>query len=193
MLVLLSGCGPTDLSDVELPIPRADAEIQPANRTQIVEVANTDEASPVSENLALPGIAASPVDVCKRFLQELNRENPDQFGLLLTPAALTVANRMKFDLPPVAQANAKFKFGDARYASIRQQICFVDCQLEEQTDSEQTTITWMMRKSNSGWRVAGMLVPGNDDSLSNLLSFESKIDLAQIRDSLSESVSATLD
>ena len=104
-----------------------------------------------------------------------------------------MSNRMKFALPPVAEADAKFKFGDARYASIRQKICFIDCHPVEQKDSEQAKITWMMRKSNSGWRVAGMLVPGNDDKLTNLLSFENKIDVAQIRDSLSEPVSTTID
>ena len=195
-ICLFLGCGPKDLSEVELPIPTESEPLhEKPNRTQTVAVTNADVTSPATD-ISQPNSDTPPEEICRRFLRELNRENPDQFKLLLTSAAINVSSQLKFDLPPVADANSKFELDSPRFASIRRNVCFVDCRLADSTVNtkessiEPSKITWMLRKTKSGWRVAGMLVPGEE--FENLLSFESRSDLVQIRESLTEEVSTTV-
>ena len=196
MSVLL-GCGPTDLSEVDLPIPvehESDSPKEKEKRTQTVKVATTEvENSPAKDILSPPASDASPESVCRHFVRELNRENSDQFRLLLTSAAINVSSKLNFDLPPIADADTHFELSEPRYASIRKNICYIDCSIEsadEPNDTGPQKISWMMRKTNSGWRVAGMLVPSKEQS-SNLLSFENVVDIKQIQDSLTEEVSTS--
>ena len=178
-----------------MPIPAESDPIQEnPNRTQTVAVTNADATSPATD-FSQPNSDTPPEEVCRRFLRELNRENPDQYKLLLTSAAINVSSQLKFDLPPVADANSTFELDSPRYASIRGNVCFVDCWLSRNESNKQDSIegskiTWMLRKTKSGWRLAGMLVPGEKSE--NLLSFENKSDVAQIRDSLTEEVSTSV-
>ena len=186
-LFAVSGCGPRDLSEVELPIPKATETVNPLKETKTVEVTNTNATSPAFDNSPLPGDGATPEEVCERFLIELNRENPDQYRMLFTPAALTVTSRLDFDLPPIADSNAEFELSGLRFASIRKKVCFVDSRVaNSENDSEK--VTWMLRKSKFGWRIAGMLVPDSNEEVQNLLSFESSTDVGQIRDNLTSEV-----
>ena len=94
--LLLPGCGPKDLSEVDLPIPaESETMSEKEQRTLTVKVANTEvEESPAERISSLPAPDAAPEVVCHRFIQELNRENPDQFRLLLTSAAISVSQQV---------------------------------------------------------------------------------------------------
>jgi len=185
-----AGCGPGDMSAIDLPIPTEKASTsEEVPRTLTVPVAAAADApSPAAVMTGPPRLDAGPDEVCRQFLQALNRENPDQFKLFLTSAALNVANRLKFDLPPVAEADEAIELSSVRFASIRNHVSYVDCRI---ADSEEK-ITWMLRKTDLGWRIAGMLVP-RQDGTSNLLSFENSVDVTQIRNSLAEQISSSSD
>lgn len=187
-LWLMTGCSQNELVEVDLPIPADSAGVmEKANQTQTVRVARADARSPAEEIYGSASADATPAEICRRFLRELNRENPDQFKLYLTSAALNVSSRLKFDLPPVAEANERFELSAPRFASIRNNVCYIDSRIGD----DQQKITWMLRQTEAGWRIAGMLVPGKDNTL-NLLSFENSYDIAQIRDSLAEETRAEI-
>ena len=195
-LVLLStlmwvGCSPDQLSEVALPIPD-DAEIRndDANSTStVLPKLESSDLSPATHEFNMPTTDAAPEVVCQQFVELLNLELPNYFELLMTPAALNVANRNNFHLPPIASANSPFTVEPPVFSSIRQKICFVSCQFEAMSpQDDQQNITFMMRKNKSGWRIAGMMVETEESEFGNLLSFENSTDVKQIKQSLEVSV-----
>lgn len=190
------GCNPSELSDVELPIPVESASIgKQGPQTQVVKVASAaDSVSPAIKASELPPPESSPQDVCQRFLDNLNRENVDYFELLLTPAALNMISRHHFHLPPVASREAIIELSEPKYNNNMEKLCYIDCKIIEPEDAIASgeSMTWMLRKTASGWRVAGMLIEENDTGILDLLSFENDSDIAQIKSSLTRDVGTTV-
>jgi hypothetical protein len=188
-VVMTVGCGSQGIGSTDIPL---DTEVDSA----MAETATVSVAKPaqsVSPAVTQEPIAEdeSPEVVCRRFLQQLNRENVDEFEMLLTPAAMTIANRLDFHLPPVADANSRFELSDPRYSTNREKLCYIDSTFSG-GKIDQARMTWMLRKTKSGWRVAGMLIAGTQPDTQNLLSFENTTDINQIKASLTGDVSAAL-
>ncbi len=184
---LVCGCSPENLSDLELPIPTDDTDIDTlAENPSRLEVSDTiGSVSPASTPFQVPDVNTSPEDVCRQFLTLLNLGESNQFELLLSPTALSVCSQLQFSLPPLGEPNSKVTIQPAAFGTLRQKLCFVDCEI---VDSESTQVALMLRNGRQGWRVAGMLVDGNESESKNLLSFENLTDVEQIRDSLQASV-----
>lgn len=190
LVMIVAGCNSASLSDIDLPIPEGDTESESIDSETSTIAASTsgDASSPAVSTMELPSRGASPVEVCQHFVECLNREESDCFELLLTPAALGISTRTQFRLPPVASAAANIELDTPKYGTNREKLCYVDCKLEEpdgQSDSERPEkMTWMLRKTKAGWRVAGMLIASSETQDVNLLSFENEADIEQIRSSL---------
>ena len=177
------GCTTEKLSEMELPIPDESTSLNELDENpSTLKVTTSDVGvSPAATQFAIPDINSTASDVCRLFVQLLNRGDSKHFELLLTPAALNVSNKLKFSLPPLADEHAKLEIGEPQFGTVREKLCFVDCKI---VDSGSTDITFMLRNSKKGWRVAGMMVAGEDAEARNLLSFENVTDVSQIRESL---------
>ena len=93
--------------------------------------------------------------------------------------------KIKFQLPPIADPGTKFVGAEPKFATIRQKVCFVNCESSATADQDAVSgLSLMMRKTKSGWRVAGMMLMDEEQETQNLLSFENLTDLGQIKDSV---------
>ena len=194
--VAMAGCNSSNLDDVDIPIPAiGDTTALGDSKLKTVPVTETaDVESPAEKAFNMPAANAPPNEICQKFLELLNAEEPDHFELLLTPAAVNISNRLKFQLPPIAEKGAKLTIGEPVFNTIREKICFIDCDFAASADSEATEVTMMLRKSKRGWRVAGMMIESEESSeVKNLISFENRVDVAQIQSSVEEPVSTTVD
>ncbi len=188
-MVITVGCGSQEISTAGIPLDMEESSTR--SETAIVSVAHpTESVSPAINHQPLAE-DASPESVCRRFLEHLNREDVDEYEILLTPAAMTVANRLDFHLPPVADADGRFELSEPMFSTNREKLCYIDSKFTS-GQPDQTSITWMLRNTKSGWRMAGMLVTGSEPETQNLLSFENMTDINQIKASLIEDVSSKL-
>lgn len=196
LTVAMTGCNTSSLDSVEIPIPTADdaATISESKLKTVPVTETADVESPAEKAFTMPTVDAPPTEICQKFLEFLNAEEPDHFELLLTPAAINISNRLKFQLPPIAEQGTKLTIGEPVFNTIREKICFIDCDFAASADSEATEVTMMLRKSKRGWRVAGMMIESEESSeVKNLISFENRVDVAQIQSSVEEPVSTTVD
>lgn len=160
------------------PIPVVES---PENGTShSVAVANIDAQSPATEVDLLPKKDASPSDVCEAFVKYLNNGESTNVELLLTPTALTVTSRQEFQIPPIGDLNTKCKFAEPQFGTKKQKLCYIECQTSD-VDGADATITWMMRATRRGWRVAGMMVEDTSNDSMNLISFENSKDVQQVK------------
>ena len=99
-------------------------------------------------------------------------------------------SRHHFHLPPVAGREATIELSEPKYNTNQEKLCYIDCKITEPDDAIESveSMTWMLRKTASGWRVAGMLIEENDTGILDLLSFENDSDIAQIKNSLTDDV-----
>ena len=195
LIGLLAGCNSGNLDSVELPIPDAvegSEGIDDQLKTLAV-TATTDAESPAANSFEVPPSDASPQSVCKTFIELLNREQPEHYELLLTPAAINVSSRLKFHLPPLAEPGTRFELSEPAFNTIREKLCFIDCEFSASSDEEVSDVTVMMRKMKNGWRVAGMMIEGETPEAKNLISFESRVDVNQIKASVEVPADSTVD
>lgn len=180
---LFIGCTTEKLSEVELPIPDETVTLAELDEhPSTLKVTTSDVGvSPAATRFKIPDINTPPEDVCKQFIELLNRSDSKHFELLLTSAALNVSNKLNFSLPPLADEHATVEVGEPQFSTIREKLCFVDCQIK---DAVSTDLTMMLRNSKKGWRIAGMMVEGEIAGAKNLLSFENLTDVTQISESL---------
>ena len=185
-VLAIGGCSPEKISEMELPIPDEPNLQELSENTSTLKVETSEvSVSPAAAHFQMPDINTPADEVCRQFIELLNQGDSNRFELLLTPAALNVSNKLRFSLPPLGEVGAEIKTSDPQFGTLREKLCFVDCTIR---DSELSEITMMLRNSKQGWRIAGMMVHGEDSETKNLLSFENLTDVTQIRDSLAVSV-----
>jgi hypothetical protein len=139
--------------------------------------------SPAVNSTDLPVPEASPAEVCRVFMELLKTGNRVSAENLLTRAALTATTKAGLQLEPIGGATARYEMGMIRYATIQNELAQVDCTVIDQIDGAEvkSEVTWLVRKQNLGWRVAGLLVDVDNSSSKDLLSFESLHDVAKIK------------
>ncbi len=153
-------------------------------QTKSVAATKTDMGtSPAASASELPPVDALPADVCRRFMELLQSGNRMLAENLLTTAALTTTAKAGLQLEPMGGPTAKYKFVGTKYATIKQSLAHVQFEILEQVDGAAvaTDVTWMMRKQNRGWRIAGLLIQDTPDKAQDLLSFENINDVAKIK------------
>ena len=125
----------------------------------------------------LPEKEATAKEVCERFLDLLAKGEHNLAGQLLTSRAMKVTVNAGLELEALGGEGSSVKLGDALYATNRAQVAQVPCSVTE-SNGESQSLMWMMRRSESGWRIAGLIV--NQDKSQELLSFENRSDVAAI-------------
>lgn len=171
-----------DMQNQPIPVGKT-TDVKPETKTNSVAVVDVDAQSPATVADPIPNSDASPLTVCKSFVRFLNSGETTNAELLLTPAALTVTSRAGFQIPPIGDTETTCTFAEPQYSTTKQKLCYIECQLD---DDEESTITWMLRKSRRGWRVAGMMIDDEATESVNLISFESSRDVQQIKTEVAE-------
>ncbi len=180
MVIGFAGCGPTEPVATENP-----ATVTPnvaEQKTETVTAANESQvASPATDSVKLPEVDASPESVCEMFMQHLNRGERVKAERLLSSTALSTTAKAGLYLQPIGGKDAQVKINRAVYATDKQQLAQVQCDVTEVEDGETITdeLTWLVRKTKSGWRILGFMLRG-DDGVEDFLSFENVRDVDAI-------------
>lgn len=173
MIVVSVGCGSAtdvEIADASVEVPEVTASATEV--TTSVEVsAVKSEVSPAKQDLKTLDADASPEDVCRLFMKYLNSGNRIKAERLLTSVAFDTTAKAGLYLQPMGSADAKVEIGPAFYVTDKQQLAHVDCTITERVDGTviEDKLTWMVRKSQSGWRIFGMVLTmgeGHQDFLS---------------------------
>lgn len=171
---LTLGCG--DAPPVEVSQTKSVADEKPAAAAQEVTTsvavsATKTEVSPAVVETKLPDADASPEAVCQLFMKYLNSGDRVKAERLLTSVAFETTAKAGLYLQPMGSAEAEVEIQAASYVTNKQKLAHVACSITDTEDGEtvKDELTWMVRKSKSGWRIFGMLLTleeGRQDFLS---------------------------
>ena len=179
----MAACNNTvDMKNQPIPVVDVAPDAPLDEKTNSVAVVDIDAKSPATVTNPIPTADASPAKVCESFVRFLNAGDLPNAELLLTPTALTATSRAGFQIPPIGEADSVCTFSEPQYGTKKQRLCYVDCQIGD----DESKITWMLRKSIRGWRVAGMMIDDDETESVNLISFENPRDIQQIKTELAD-------
>ena len=125
-------------------------------------------------------------EVCQCFTRLLKNGERTLAEQLLTPRAVAAVVDAGLELEPMGSSDSKVTIGDALYATNRAKVAQVPCTIREKDGTEQE-LTWMMRKSDNGWRVAGLVV--YEGSKPEFLSLENRADVRSIMGTVDSEIS----
>ena len=171
---LAVGCGdsvPVQVSQTEADAPVETAAVVKEETTSVAVSATKTEVSPAVQETKLPDADASPEAVCQLFMKYLNSGDRVKAERLLTSVAFDTTAKAGLYLQPMGSADAKVEISPAFYVTNKQQLAHVVCTITEIENGNpiKDELTWMVRKSKSGWRIFGMLLTlekGQQDFLS---------------------------
>ena len=193
--VMLFGCGGST-EDAPPPAPAAEtdetASQQAEPPTTTVAVTQVDAVESPAKVTTLPPTDASPHEVCRLFVQYLANGNRAMAEQLLTSAAFHVTSQAELQLQPVGSSAATYDLSPARFATSKEKLCQVVCQIYDSIDGKkvESEITWICRRQKTGWRISGMIVPAEEEEGIDLLSFENVADVERIKQALAQEQSA---
>ena len=171
MTVGCSNSAPVEVSIAE-DAPAKTSTAAGEEVTTSVSVATTKtEVSPAKQVTKLPDADASPEAVCQLFMKYLNSGDRVKAERLLTSVAFDTTAKAGLYLQPMGSADAEVSISPAIYVTNKQKLAHVECKITEIEDGKPVSdqLTWMVRKSKSGWRIFGMLLTfeeGQQDFLS---------------------------
>jgi len=171
---LTIGCSeatPVKVSQEEATPPASATVVAEEVTTSVAVSATKTEVSPAVQETKLPAADTSPEAVCQLFMKYLNSDDRVKAERLLTSVAFDTTAKAGLYLQPMGSVKAKVKISPALYVTNKQQLAHVACTITEIEDGKpvEDELTWMVRKSKSGWRIFGMLLSlekGQQDFLS---------------------------
>jgi len=187
LLAFLLGCGekfPTSEINSDLADSSQTTPAQGKPTTSIVAPNKLGAAtSPAEVTSPLPPVDAEPDIVCLRFMELLQSGDRVSAENLLTRTALTATSKAGLQLEPMGSSQARFEMGTIRYATIKNELAHVECEIVEPGSDarDRTPLTWVVRKQNVGWRIAGLVLKLAPDQPEDFLSFENIHDVEQIK------------
>ncbi len=164
----------------------SDGQVTPSiakTETSSVSASKTNAETSPAEKSSQLSADASPEEVCRQFMDFLRSGKRISAENLLTRGALTVTTKAGLQLEPMGGPTAVYEIGDACYATIKNKLAQVDCEIVEQVDGQEirTSLTWLVRKQNLGWRISGLMVAIESGGMKDLLSFENAEDVEKIK------------
>ncbi len=138
----------------------------------------------------LPEKDSTASEVCERFQSLLAHGERTLAEQLLTQRAFKVTVEAGLELEAMGGPEASVDVGKAIYATSQAKVAQVPCTIVEKDGASQT-LTWMMRRGESGWRIAGLVL--ESDKSPELLSLENKADVLQMIGSENETQTAAVD
>lgn len=135
------------------------------------------EADVATQGNTLPDSDATAREVCESFLRLLAMDERSLAEQLLTRKALKVTVAAGLELEALGGPESTIKVDDAMYATSRARVAQVGCTVTEKDKSKQE-IVWLMRRGESGWRIAGLIVDTGKSQ--EFLSLENRADVNAI-------------
>ncbi len=168
---------------------------KPSNKDPKPVAAQETESAAPEQDIAtqpntLPEKDATAKLVCERFLALLSQGERSLAEQLLSSKALKATIAAGLELEPMGGEGAVVKVGEALYATSRAEVAQVPCTVTEKDGTSQS-LQWMMRRGESGWRIAGLIIESGGST--EFLSLENKADVAAIVKSRGGDVTTTKD
>lgn len=186
IFISIAGCGSQEKGLAGKENPASKTAKGGLEATSVTPSNQNTESSPAVAASKLPPADALPNEVCRRFLELLQAGNRLSAENLLTRSALTVTGRAELKLEPLGGPTAKYELAEPMYATNKEELAQVDCKIVESIDGKdaESSLTWIVRKRNEGWRISGMMVQFDDGLPPDLLSFESYEDVLKIKSTI---------
>jgi hypothetical protein len=184
VLIASAGCGeslPPVVTSTASPEAGSVSSVANDVTTSVEVSAVKSEVSPATQVAELPDSDTSPEDVCRLFMKYLNTGQRVKAERLLTSVAFDTTAKAGLYLQPMGGVAAEVQIQPAVYVTNKQQLAHVGCKITETVDGNviRDELTWMVRKSKSGWRIFGMLLT-MDEGRQDFLSLENAQDVDTI-------------
>ena len=118
---------------------------------------------------------ASPAEVVTFFLEALKAGDKTNVAASLTKKARQETSREGLVIDADGAPNAKFEVGSVEYVGPRKDGAHVQCLwtvADEEGNEISNEVIWVLRKQETGWRIAGMATIIGDQQEPEFLNFE---------------------
>jgi hypothetical protein len=184
--MLQSGCkNESGSASADSSLPADTARSEAANSSSSVAQPTKSVLPDLQATETSPALVNSddPRAVCRRFLELLQGNNRIAAENLLTQTALNVTGKAGLVLEPLSGPNSQFEIDAPQYATIKNEIAYVDCKIidADQKADGSFSVSWIVKKQESGWRIAGLVMDMEDEQPRKMFSFENPNDVAEIK------------
>ncbi len=125
----------------------------------------------------------NPQNVVRDYLELLRRDQRAEAEKHLSQVAKINFLQSGLSMQSPGSADAEYQFALPRYATNQQRIAMIECQVNEKIDGklETSTISWILRRDETIWRITGMVIDVDESGNPRLLSFENRDDVEFIK------------
>ena len=129
------------------------------------------------------GFDQTPRGTCEAFMTLLQDGNRIAAENLLTRTSIANITKAGLILEPMGGPQSTCKIGQIQYATTKQELAHVPCQITELVDgkTETMSVSWQVRKYGKAWRIAGVILETEAGKAPDLLSFENYVDVAKLQ------------
>ncbi|MFO0819890.1 MAG: hypothetical protein U1A77_18215 [Pirellulales bacterium] len=135
----------------------------------------------------LPAPSATPQEVVHAFL-DASRGGHEEFATeLLSDKAREATSSQGLALDPPGSSSMVYRIGDVEFPMEDRQAAYVSSIWREDgvaAAAEQFEVTWILRRQQEGWRIAGMASRAEAEAEPVLINFEDISDLHKIKPSV---------
>ena len=198
-LAICSGCQneATDLASK----PSEDSQNSPAKNadaTSVVASAINTEVSPAHiapKKTSDVAFDQSPEQLCQRFMELLQSNESIKAGALMTRMSQMNTTKEELELKAIGGPSAKFTIGQVSYATLKKKLAQVRCKVADTSSDDpfEMEMTWLVKRQNKSWRIAGVMLQLDENAKIDLLSFENLADVRRIKSINDEQIIADND
>jgi len=139
------------------------------------ETGTTEQSTPQATNPTTNSVGQleAPAAAVAEFLEAVRGGNDDKVASMLTTIARKKVAESRMVVAPPGSDTAQFTVGQVEY--LAEDGARVSCtwsDLDENSRRKTDNVTWMVRREEVGWRIAGVSTPVFDDAPPLLLNFE---------------------
>lgn len=174
----ISGCSSAKIADTEIDVSFSESSTE-ATSTRVIRATNSDDATSPAQLANQQIDETDPLQVCQQFMELLQIGNQIGAENFLTKRALAVTGRAELALEPISDLNAGFELSQPKFNSLKNEIAYIDCQVENsQKPGSPVSMTWILKKQSSNhWRISGVMLPDEGMSMPRMVSFENPTDV----------------
>ena len=190
LLTTLTICSGCRNEATELALKNSESsQDAPAENTAPTSV----QASPINTEVSPANIARkkapevafdqSPEQLCQRFMELLQNNESIKAGTLMTRMSQMNTTKEELELKAIGGPSAKFTIGQVSYATQKKQLAQVECKVVDSSSDDpfEMEMSWLVRRQNKSWRIAGVMLQLDESEKIDLLSFENLQDVRRIK------------
>lgn len=133
---------------------------------------------------ALPAPSATPQEVVHAFLDASRGGREELATELLSSKAREATSSQGLALDPPGSSSMVYRLGDVEFPTEDKQAAYVISVWQEEGEAgaaERFEVTWILRRQQEGWRIAGMASRAEQEAEPVLINFEDVADLHKIK------------